>query len=127
MYKKIRLLFLLATSGLLLSACYYNNEEELYGSKVLCDTSDSSYSQSVLPILQQRCLSCHGASTFATMTNGTNLDGYNEIKVQVDNGLLLKVINHQAGATPMPYNGTKLSDCEIKKITNWINAGAKNN
>jgi hypothetical protein len=45
----------------------------------------------------------------------------------VDDGKLLRNIKHLPGSTPMPSGGTKLSDCKILKIENWIEQGIPNN
>jgi len=45
----------------------------------------------------------------------------------VDNGKLLGAVTHASGYSPMPKNQAQLSDCNIQKITNWINKGALNN
>jgi hypothetical protein len=43
------------------------------------------------------------------------------------NGKLYGSIAHQAGFSPMPKNGAKLSDCEITQVQRWIAAGSLNN
>jgi uncharacterized membrane protein len=109
----------------LISSCYYDKEETLYPPKI-CNAKDSSFSISVRPILENRCYSCHSGASNGGIS-GVNLEGYANVKIQVDNGLLLKSIKHLPGAEPMPRNSSKLSDCEIQKITNWIEAGSPNN
>lgn len=109
----------------LLSSCYYDNEEELYpGSGSLCDTTNTTYAITVEPILKSNCYVCHST---AVANGGIILDSYTKLKEVVDNGKLLGAITHTSGYSPMPKNQAQLSTCNIQKITNWINKGALNN
>ena len=94
------------------------------GGSTTCDTVNMKYAANVLPIIQVNCYSCHGNGV---ITNGINLDGYSNLKIQVDNGNLIGAITHASGFTPMPYNLPKLSDCNINIIKAWIARGAQNN
>jgi mono/diheme cytochrome c family protein len=114
----IILLLTLATTG-----CYYDKEEILYPDTA-CDTSAVTYSNSVAAVLSSNCNICHGGNTPSA---GIKLDVYSGVKLQVDNGRLLGVVTHNPNYSPMPKNGTKLSDCNIAKIRKWIAAGAPNN
>ena len=42
-------------------------------------------------------------------------------------GSLYGAISHNPGNSPMPKNGTQLSDCKIKQVKVWIDAGTPNN
>jgi mono/diheme cytochrome c family protein len=114
----IVLLVILAAPG-----CYYDKAEILYPDTA-CDTSAVTYSTSVAPVLSSNCNVCHGGSTPSA---SIKLDVYSGVKQQVDNGRLLGVVTHNPNYSPMPKNGTKLSDCNIAKIRKWIAAGAPNN
>lgn len=117
----------IAFTGLLLivlfSACYYDNEEELYETTE-CLVEGVTYSQDVLPIIQNECYGCHDA---ATRNAGVNLEGYDKLKIYADNEFLLGVIRHESNFSPMPQNAPQLLDCEIAKIEEWIKQGAENN
>jgi hypothetical protein len=90
-----------------------------------CDTSMAmSYTSHITPIINANCKGCHNS---ANPSAGIDVTTYNTLKTIVDNGKLLGVIAHQIGYSPMPKNGSKLSDCNIAKITKWINNGAPNN
>lgn len=102
-------------------SCSKASEEELAPP---CNTDNMSYSTNILPILRNNCYGCHGNGT---VTADINLDGYTNLKVQVDNGNFVGAVTHAAGYTPMPYNLPKLSDCDINKIKAWIQRGAPNN
>ena len=40
------------------------------------------------------------------------------VKARVNDGKLWAAVNHVTGFSPMPKNGNKLSDCELKQIKN---------
>jgi len=117
------LIFFLIISSLALSSCYYDSEEELYSGSA-CDTTNVTYSGTIQPILAANCNSCH---TGSTGQGGVSLSTYDELMVHVNSGIFRKAVNHEPGATPMPYNMAKLPDCELLKINAWINNGAPNN
>lgn len=105
------------------SSCTYDNEEEYYGNT--CDTLNVTFNQTIKPILDINCVSCHNG----TISNGgVNLDNYSNVKALADNGKLLGVIDHQPGFKSMPpAPASKLDDCTIDKIENWLKEGAQNN
>ena len=112
---------LIVLLSLSISSCYYDVEENIYPT-VECDTTNISYTETILPIISNNCYACHDqASNFG----GITLEGYDRLKTYVDNGGLLGVIKHESGFSPMPKNQAKLIDCDIEKIETWINDGAK--
>jgi hypothetical protein len=121
-------LFLLPVSFILLSTqgCYYDKEELLYASSP-CDTTSVSYSQTIKPLVNSYCLTCHGGNVYNVLGGSVNLDGYSNLVLQVQNGKLLPSIQHAPGADPMPKNQQKLSDCHITQIIIWLENGAPNN
>lgn len=114
--------FLLAFVG----GCYYDNEEELYGIET-CDVSSVTYSGTILPELEANCFTCHSSGVFAVLGGGIELEGYNKLKVHVDNGKLVGAVNWRAGFSAMPKGGVKWSDCQIQKLEKWISDGALEN
>lgn len=86
-----------------------------------CDTTNITYTLTIQPIMQNSCVGCHGTS------GGIALDSYANVKKQVDNGRLNCTINWASGCSAMPKNTAKLSDCKLKQIKKWIDAGAPNN
>jgi hypothetical protein len=123
--KKIICACLIAFSPLLFFGCHYNSEEELFGTKTPCDTTNITYSSTITAIINNNgCLSCHvGPAPAGNFT----LSSYADVKAKVDDGKLWGAINHLPGFSPMPQGGNKLSNCELTKIMLWINAGAPNN
>jgi hypothetical protein len=108
-----------------LQGCYYDVEEELYpASDSNCDTSSVTYSQTVVPLLNNNCMSCHSQ---ASAQGGIILEGYANVKTYADNGRLLGAVKWDAGFSPMPQGGNKLNNCAILQLETWVNAGAPEN
>jgi len=114
-------------AAMFLFSCYYDNEEYLYsggGGPAGCDTTNVTYSGTITPILSNNCNGCHNASfPFA----GIITSNYTDLMVTVNNGRFWGSINHDSGYSPMPKNGSKLSNCNLLKIRKWLDDGALNN
>lgn len=90
-----------------------------------------SFSVDVQPILQSRCVSCHGG---AHTNKGLNMTSYtNVMTTGVDapvvvagnpNGSLLIQMVVQG---KMPKNGPLLQPGQIQILTDWVKSGAPNN
>jgi hypothetical protein len=106
-----------------LAGCYYDVEEELY-LDTGCDTTDVTYSGTVLPIIEGRCYKCHDQ---VNNNGNVTLEGYDNLKRYANNGQLLGAVKHQAGFSAMPKNESPLLSCEIEKIEKWIDDGGLNN
>jgi len=110
------------------SSCYYDNEEDLFPENGGgCDTSQVTYSLSIVPIIRDNCLTCHGNTAAPIFGSNIKLEDYSGIKAKVDEHRLLGAISHQSGYVAMPLNDSKLDDCKINTIRSWINAGAPDN
>ena len=107
---------------LLLSSCYYDKEDLLYGES-LCDTIDVKYSIQVKNIIDANCRTCHNASSPSAQLDLTN---DNTVKSIAANGRLLGSIKGDPNYKLMPPSG-KLSNCNISQIKAWINQGMKEN
>lgn len=118
--KKLLLYFILFSSIL---SCYYDVEDD-FGQDTDCITMNITYSNDIIDIVSNRCYKCHAANL--NLGNVT-LEGYNRIKIYVDNGRLLGAVRRETGYSPMPQNEAMLPDCDIMKIETWISAGAPNN
>ncbi len=89
-----------------------------------CDTANVSYASVVKPILDNNCVGCHSGSA---ATAGVNLSSADNIsRVVSRNRVFPRVLTSSGGASQMPPGG-RLSQCEIDKITAWVNQGARNN
>ena len=96
----------------------------------LCDTTTAviSYSTDIIPVMNTSC----GASNTACHSSGAAsmvyLDFWAGVNFSASTGKFLSSIIWDGTASNMPKNSTnKLSACEIKKITKWVNMGAPNN
>lgn len=109
--------------GLLMTACHYENEEELYPVNE-CDTNGVSFSTFVHPLLQDNCGQCHNASV---PTAGISVEDYAAVIAAHNSGRFVGSIKHANGFSPMPQGAPKLSDCAIEKVEAWIADGAPDN
>lgn len=89
-----------------------------------CDTNNFAFAVDIQPIFDKNCKGCHNSQSAPL---GVMLDSYAGIKAAADGGRLLGTIRHEAGFANMPQGGNKLSDCNIRQIEKWIDAGALNN
>ena len=99
------------------------------GAQSSTPSSSPSFAADVMPILQAKCVLCHGS------LGGWNATSYTSVMTSGDhtpvvipgdaaNSLLAqKLLGTQTMGGIMPPSG-KLSDSEIQIIINWINAGA---
>ncbi len=122
--KRLLPAFVTFVTILLLSAsCYYDNEEALYPSlNSACDTTNVTFSGTIVPILSNNCFSCH--SNF-TSSFGGNIRLESFADVQANSARLIVAIK-QTGAKPMPPSG-KLKTCSISQFDIWIRNGTPNN
>lgn len=125
---------ILMVSGLLLllGSCYNDKYDKLYPAPATttCDTTTITYSHDIAPVISANCYSpgngCHDAA--GASTSGFDYaTSITALQTNAHDGTLLGDINWQARHNAMPKNGNKLSDCDINKITRWVNQGALNN
>lgn len=117
--KKISCL-LFVVAGLAISSC---NKDKVEDQVVDCP-NEISYASDIATILSTSCntAGCHNAASGAS--------GYifeNHSQVSDNAAIILNVIRHEAGFSPMPKNGAKLSDDQINKVACWIQQGKLNN
>jgi len=117
---------IIAAIVVIVASCSKQSEDILKSQRGggTCDTVGMRFSVNVLPILQANCYRCHAGGI---INGGVSLDGYSNVVLQVQNGNLIAAITHAAGVVPMPFDGGKLSDCNIAIIQAWINEGAPDN
>ena len=89
-----------------------------------CDSNQFTYSGAVRLIMQNKCIGCHNPSSLGGNIDLSNYAGVSTVAL---NGKLYGSVAHQPGYSPMPKNSAKLSDCEIRQIQKWIQAGSLNN
>lgn len=92
-------------------------------SAVSCDTSKFNYSE-VAVLMERNCRGCHNSNN---VSGGVLLDSYSTVVAAAGSAKFLGSIRHEAGFKAMPEFSAKLSDCDIRVIEKWINAGMPNN
>jgi hypothetical protein len=130
--KKILFPFLICGSivaiSMLVESCYYDKESDLYSTTTACDTTSAKFATVISPLIANGCATsgCHSTPSSAA---GINLGTYTAIKnyITLDKATFLGSINQTSGYSKMPKGGGKFADCDIKKLTAWINAGMLNN
>lgn len=90
-----------------------------------------SFANDILPILQSRCVNCHGGNK---VEEGLTLKTYADLMAGSDNGPV--IVSGDAGgsllvelvtAQKMPKRGPKLTPPQVQLIVEWVNQGALNN
>lgn len=115
------------TVSICFSACKNEKEEDTVvpvTPQGVCATDEVSYSGTIQPILASNCLSCHDSKM---VSGNVDLSTHEKVATVAKSGALYGSVAHQGGYVPMPYNGQKLSDCDIAKIKAWVDTGAPNN
>jgi hypothetical protein len=113
---------------LLMSSCYYDSKELLYPqTNYNCDTTNVTYSSSVVPVLEQYCLGCHNNTSASSLGGNLKLENYPDVKIRVDDGSLLGAIRQESGYSAMPKGASKIDNCKITIIEKWVESGAANN
>lgn len=93
----------------------------------------SFFENKVRPLLAEKCLACHSASSNPVM-GGLRLDsreallkggsrGASIVAGNPEKSLLIRAVRHTQGNLQMPP-GSKLKDAEIAMLAEWISAGA---
>lgn len=90
-----------------------------------------SFANDVLPIIQSRCINCHGGEqteegltmlTYADIMAGSD-NGPVVIPGDAESSLMTELVSNQE----MPKRGPKLTPPQVQIIIDWINQGALNN
>lgn len=89
-----------------------------------CDTLNVSFSQTVMPILNNTCTGCHNSNG---ASGGIYLSTHAGVASAASSGKLYGAIAHLNGFSPMPQGGNQLPSCDIKQIKAWIDEGALDN
>lgn len=90
-----------------------------------------SFARDVLPIIESRCVNCHGGER---TQEGLDLTSHASLMAGSDNGavvipgdavnsLLVELVTNQK----MPKRGPKLTPPQVQVITDWVNQGALDN
>jgi hypothetical protein len=114
-----------------LGSCYNYKYDKLFPVPVgSCDTTNITYSKDIAPIVAANCAISGGCHDVAgSLISGHDYTTYAGLKAVAEYDFIITDINGipVAGHNSMPKNGLKLSDCDINKITRWVNEGAPDN
>jgi hypothetical protein len=90
-----------------------------------------SFANDVLPIIQSRCVNCHGGNE---IEEGLLLTSHADIMAGSDNGAVLipgdaanSLLVELVATQKMPKRGPKLTPPQVQAITDWVNQGALDN
>ncbi len=126
-------LLLIAALGIAFVGCYNDKSDKLYPLPAAnaCDTTTITYSHDVKSILDANCNTsgCHNSSGNAS-TGNLDFTVFTTLKANATADLIIADINGAPvgkGHAAMPLGLPKMSQCEINKVTRWINLGALNN
>ncbi|MBX7225154.1 MAG: hypothetical protein K1X55_03935 [Chitinophagales bacterium] len=112
------------------TACYNDNEEDLYDEYLAnCTVESASFKDEVSLIFISKCDRCHSEANAPINGDNINLDGYEKI-VAFENkypGLLVRSLKHESGVAAMPKGEKKLDACNVRKVEFWVLDGMKNN
>lgn len=90
----------------------------------VCDTLNVTYSGSIVPLIQQRCLGCHSGGS---PQGGINLSTWSAVNAVAADGRLGRSVTHDPTGIPMPPSSPIMPACEVRTFMIWIDAGAPNN
>ena len=116
---------IIALLSITILSCYYDSEEVLYPELGSCDTTNVTFSGSVIPLVQNNCFTCHSNNNAASLGNNMKLETYSDISAK--ESLIISSIKMDGSSSPMPKNGPKLKDCLIQQFEIWVNNGAPDN
>lgn len=87
-----------------------------------CDLQTAKFASFVQPLIQAKCQGCHNN---ASPQGNVKLTNYAEIKTVALNGKLYSSITRSSNW--MPLGTSKLDNCSIERIQQWITDGAPQN
>jgi hypothetical protein len=105
---------------LLLSACYKDKEDLLYGNTD-CIIEGVSFAADIKPIIDASCATA-GCHVQGGSGNGI-FENYSQVKAKVDNGSMRQRVVVQQDMPP----STPLTACQLAHFEQWLNEGAPNN
>ncbi len=88
-----------------------------------CNLESVSFTSDIQLIISNNCASCH---TGTSPTGGIAFSSHSEISALANSGKLMDALMGSNGVSQMPPSGP-MDDCNIDKITKWIEDGTPNN
>jgi hypothetical protein len=110
----------------IVGSCYYDSEEALYPAyNKTCDTTNVTFSSTIMPILKNNCLACHSSAAAAAAGGNIAIDTYASVVAKQQN--IIGAIKHTGSYSPMPKNSSMLGACLITQWDLWVKKGMPNN
>jgi mono/diheme cytochrome c family protein len=107
------------------------SETEVEADAAEAPAADVSFANDVLPIIESRCVNCHGGDR---IEEGLLMRTYDEILAGSDNGPIIvpgdvegSLLVELVASKEMPKRGPKLTPPQVQIISDWVAAGAPNN
>jgi mono/diheme cytochrome c family protein len=126
--KTILILTFTLLASIILGACGKQTSAEAPAD---VPVGEVSFADDVLPIIESRCVKCHGGDK---IEEGLLMRTYDEIMAGSENGPIVvpgdiegSLMVELVTAKEMPKKGPKLTPPQIQIITNWVADGAPNN
>lgn len=88
-----------------------------------CDSSQALYALNIRPIIVRSCQGCHSGTSPGGGFDYTTYEGLQAVAL---NGKLVGAVSRLPGFKAMPES-SKLPDCDVSKIREWVRNGALNN
>jgi hypothetical protein len=82
-----------------------------------CDTSNVTYSATIAPLVQSRCIGCHSGGT---PQGGLNFTSWQVLNTVAMDGRLAGAVQHQSPFASMPPTGPMLPQCQIDQFLIWM-------
>jgi len=109
-----------------IGSCYYDNEEALYPVySSTCDTTNVTFSGTIVPMIKNNCLACHSNAAAPSAGGNIALEKYADVVAKQQN--ITGAIKHTGSYSPMPKNGALLKTCLITQWDIWVKKGMPNN
>lgn len=103
--------------GLILSLVSCTNDSVSDLTEVTPELTEVTYSARIVQIMDNHCVSCHGA---VNPSAGLSLHTYEKVRESVEEGELIERISlPQGNSLMMPQGGNRLSQNDINAVITW--------
>lgn len=102
----------------LLSSCRKENEETYFKSVTnqTVDTTYVTYSKSIKPIFDSKCISCHVAGT----SGNCDLDSYENTMMYINSHQPSTKLHDYISDTIVLHEGVIMEKIELQKLSKWV-------
>ncbi len=103
------------------AACSSDSEDEVEPG---CDLENVTYSETIAPIMETHCNSCHSGANPSAGIVTADYEGLREVAMD---GSLVRSVNHDPDYSAMPQGQPQLDECPREQIAAWVDDGAQDN